>query len=167
MILVAYASERGSTREVAEAVTTTLREEGLEVELTPAAEVEDVTEYDGVVLGAAIYMGRLHQDARRFLERLRSELAEVPFAVFAMGPRSLEPGDVEGSRKQLEHGLARVPELRPIAVGIFGGVVDPTKLRFPLNRIAASDARDWDAIRLWARHVARALSARSADAFVS
>jgi menaquinone-dependent protoporphyrinogen oxidase len=162
MILVAYASERGSTSEVADAITATLREEGIAVDLRPAAEVNAVGAYEGVVLGTAIYMGRLHGDARRFLERTRSELAEVPVAVFGMGPRSLEPHDVEQARKQLEHGLARIPELRPIAVEIFGGVVDPAKLRFPLNRIPASDARDWNAIRSWARHVARGLSTRPA-----
>jgi hypothetical protein len=39
---------------------------------------------------------------------------------------------------------------------VFGGVVDPTKLRFPLSRMPASDARDWDAIDGWAAEVATA-----------
>ena len=31
------------------------------------------------------------------------------------------------------------------------------KLRFPLNRMSASDARDWDAIDEWAEDVATTL----------
>ena len=41
-------------------------------------------------------------------------------------------------------------QLEPASVAIFGGVIDPAKPDFPFNRIAAADARDWDAIRSWA-----------------
>jgi hypothetical protein len=47
-----------------------------------------------------------------------------------------------------------VPDVSPSAVAIFGGVVDPSKLRFPLSRMPASDARDWEAIASWAKDVA-------------
>ena len=36
LILVAYATKHGSTKEVAEAITTRLREHGLEVDIRPA-----------------------------------------------------------------------------------------------------------------------------------
>src|SRR5207247_10002042 len=103
--------------------------------------------------------GRLHADARRFLARLRSHLATLPTAVFAMGPGTLEDGDVRRSREQLDRALAAVPEVEPVSVAIFGGVVDPAKLRFPFNRMAAVDARDWGEIRSWGEEVAEALSA--------
>ena len=32
--------------------------------------------------------------------------------------------------------------------------MDPAKLRFPFNRMQASDARDWEAIRSWADEIA-------------
>jgi len=154
LVLVAYASRRGSTREVAERVALVLRERGLRAQLVPAAEVDELSGYDGVVLGAALYVGRLHPDARRFLTRHREALANTRLAVFAMGPRTLEPAEVEESRAQLERALTRVPELEPISTAIFGGVVDPAKLHFPLNRMPASDARDWVAIRSWAEELA-------------
>jgi menaquinone-dependent protoporphyrinogen oxidase len=158
MILIAYATKHGSTREVAEAVAETLREEGLDVELREAAETRTLDRYDGVVLGGALYLGRLHKDAKRFLLRHRVALAALPVAVFAMGPQTLEEKDVAESRAQLDRALADAPELEPVSVAIFGGVVDPATLRFPLNRMAASDARDWDAIRAWARELARSLA---------
>jgi menaquinone-dependent protoporphyrinogen oxidase len=153
-VLVAYGSTHGSTKEVASAIAATLAEEGLVVGLLPAAEVHDVARYDGVVLGGAIYMGRLHKDVRRMLKRFREELAEVPVAVFAMGPKTAGPEDLEAAGKQLSAGLAKVPELRPLSMAVFGGVVRPEELHFPLSRLPASDARDWDAIEEWGREVA-------------
>lgn len=149
MILVAYASKYGSTREVAEFIAATLRDEGHDVELQPAADIRSVDGHDAVVLGAGIYMGRLHAGARHFLKRLHGTL-DMPFAAFAMGPDSLDEEKVADGRKRLEGALARYPDVRPVALAIFGGVVDPAKFRFPLNRMPASDARDWEAIRAWA-----------------
>lgn len=149
-VLVAYASRHGSTAEVAEVVAASLGEQGLEVDVKPAGEVDEMPGYGGVVLGVALYTGRLHGDARRFLRRHREALVALPVAVFAMGPRTLEEADVAASRAQIEKGLAKTPEVVPISVAVFGGVVDPAELRFPFNRMAASDARDWDAIHDWA-----------------
>ncbi len=159
-ILVAYATKRGSTREVAESVAATLCALGLEAECRPAAEVEDLDGYAAVVLGGALYMGRWHADARDFLKRHRRLLAALRLAVFAMGPRTLAESDVEESHEQLDNALAMVPELEPVSVAVFGGVVDPAELRFPFNRMPASDARDWDAIHVWAQDVAGELRAR-------
>ena len=132
-VLVAYATKKGSTQEVAEAVAEVLRERGLEVELRAAREVEDVSAYAGVVVGGALYTGRWHRDARRLLRRHRAALATLPVAVFAMGPKTAEPNDLARAREQLDRHLNKVPEVEPVAVGIFGGVVDPAKLRFPFN----------------------------------
>ena len=151
MILVAYASKHGSTREVAERIADVFTDEGAPATVRPAVEVHDLTPYDAVVLGSAIYTGRLHHDALRFLERHRTTLAHLPFAIFAGGPRTLDPDDVLHSRIQVMKTLQEFPELDPTAVTIVGGVIDPTVLRWPFNRMPQSDARDWDAISDWSR----------------
>ena len=157
-VLVTYGTTHGSTGEVAAAIAETLREHGLDVDLTPAADVVDVAAYDGVVIGGALYFGRLHPEVRKLLTRSRRALAQLPVAVFAMGPSTLKPKDVEGSRDQLNHWLAKVPEVTPFAIAIFGGVLDPTQVSFPFNRMPASDARDWDDIRDWADEIAGVLA---------
>jgi menaquinone-dependent protoporphyrinogen IX oxidase len=78
--------------------------------------------------------------------------------VFGMGPDSLEESKVAESRKQLDRALATVPELEPIAVTIFGGALEPESWRFPLNRLPAFDARNWDAIQDWAVDLVAKLS---------
>jgi len=162
-LLVAYATKHGSTHEVADAVAVRLRERGLEAEVRSARGVATLAPYDGVVIGGALYMGRWHSDARRFLSHHRDELAVLPLAVFAMGPLTLEDEDVADSRKQLDHALAKEPRLEPVTVAIFGGVVNPAKQHFPFTYVATSDARDWDEIRSWADSVA-ALSMPAAAA---
>jgi menaquinone-dependent protoporphyrinogen oxidase len=152
-ILVAYATKHESTHEVAETLAARMRQRGADVDVRPAAEVGMLGPYGAVVLGGALYMGRWHRDARRFLARHREELEERPIAVFAMGPLEMTPSDIAGSRRQLDRALAREHDLDPVAVTIFGGVVDPAQLRFPFTHMEASDARDWEAIRSWADEV--------------
>ncbi|HEU0129741.1 MAG TPA: flavodoxin domain-containing protein [Mycobacteriales bacterium] len=161
-VLVAYGSKHGSVREVAEAVADLLRLHGLAVDVRDARDVREVSRYATVVLGGALYTGRWHPAARRLLKRLRSRLDERDLAVFAMGPRTLEPADVAASRAQLDAALARAPELSPRWVAVFGGVVRPEELRFPFNRMPACDARDWAAVRAWAAEVATTCAAGTA-----
>ena len=148
--LVVYATKHGSTREVAEAISATLREHGAEVELRSARDVrEPIGDRDLIVLGAAIYSGRWHNDAHRFLKRHRKELLKVPVAVFGMGPRDRSEEVWHRSRSQLDRALAKHDWLRPVAVAVFGGV-DPPKREGEPRR----DLRDWDTVRTWAGEVA-------------
>jgi menaquinone-dependent protoporphyrinogen oxidase len=161
--LVTYATSYGSTQEVAEAVAAALRESGLEVEVLPVRDVRTLATHGAVVLGAPLYMFRLHKDARRFLSRHRKALADHPVAVFALGPFHDEEKEWRGAREQLDKELARYPGFRPVALQVFGGRFDPTRLRPPfsllpaMKAMPASDIRDWKAIRAWAGEVAAKL----------
>lgn len=146
-ILVTYATEHGSTRQVAEAIAVVLRRDGLGVELRAARDVRGpVYGFGLVVLGAPLYSGRWHRDAHWFLEQHRSELGQVRVAVFGMGPRSDNPESWRRSRSQLNRALSRRGWLTPAAVAVFGGV-DPGERR---RRQPVRDLRDWTAIRSWA-----------------
>jgi menaquinone-dependent protoporphyrinogen oxidase len=153
-VLVAYATRKGSTREVAEAIAARLETDGLRAVVQPAGQDVDLRTFDAVVLGGALYTGRWHRDARRFLRRHRRVLATMPVAVYAMGPATGDDLAMGGSLGQLERALGRVPDVTPVAVTVFGGVIDPDRLRFPFNRMPPSDARDWDAVAAWADEVA-------------
>jgi menaquinone-dependent protoporphyrinogen oxidase len=156
-VLVAYATRYGSTAEIAEAIAARLREAGLTVDVTNVEDVRDLGGYGAVVLGAPVFLARMLRDGRRFLRRRHGELARVPFAAFLVGV------DREDRRRgALDRQLAK-RELHPFAVGMFGGVVDASRLRLrdktpPVRKMGAfTDMRDWDAIASWAANVAAAL----------
>jgi menaquinone-dependent protoporphyrinogen oxidase len=165
-ILVGYATRYGSTHEVAKEIATTLRECELAVDLQSVRDVRTLAGYSAIVLGAPLYMFRWHKDALRFLPRHRQALSERPVAVFALGPVH-DPYDGEewqDSRAQLDKQLAKFPWFTPVALEMFGGKFDPTNFRFPINVLAgqepASDIRDWDTIRAWAKTLPGKLAAR-------
>ena len=151
--LVAYASKHGSTEEVARWIARYLRDEGHHVDVRDATVVTDVEPYDAVIVGGSLYMGHWHADARGFLRRHRAALEGLPLAVFALGPLNLGDEQVAESRGQLERALTHL-DVSPQLVTVFGGVVDPKKLRFPFSRMPATDARDSSQIAAWAREAA-------------
>ena len=149
--LVVHASTHGSTQAVAEAVAATLTERGIAAEVRPAREVrEPLRGRRLVVVGGAIYRGRWHRDAHRFLKRHREELLHVPVAVFGMGPREDTDEAWRRAGAQLDRALAKRGWLMPVSVRLFGGV-DPSAKKNQPRR----DARDWDVIRSWAAELAR------------
>jgi menaquinone-dependent protoporphyrinogen oxidase len=161
-VLVAYATKYGSTQEVAEAVATALREHGADVEVRAAGDVVDMSRYSAVVLGGALYFFRWHRDARRFLSHHRTALVRMPVAVFALGPLGDSAKEMNEARGQLDRALAKAEWLSPASVAVFGGRLDPTRLRFPdanpaMKKMPASDLRDWDAIQDWADSLPEAL----------
>jgi menaquinone-dependent protoporphyrinogen oxidase len=160
-ILIAYATKHGSTHEVAETIAGRLAEAGVETHTLPADRVDSLDAYDGVVLGAPLYMGRWHGDARRFLHRHRKALATLPLAVFALGPVKDEADEWERSRRQLYDALAHEPGVQPASVGLFGGAIVPETLHFPFSRIPAGDLRDQDAIEEWAARLPEVLGLRA------
>jgi menaquinone-dependent protoporphyrinogen oxidase len=163
-VLIAYGSKHGSTAETAEAIGDMLREAGVEVDVRPAGQVESLDGYNGVVLGGSVYTGRWHPDARHFMKRFGGELSQRPVAIFAMGPKTSEPDELAETREQLDLTLKRLPDIGRPQIGIFGGVIDPTQLHFPFNRLPPSDARDWKSIRAFADRFAERVTARAAAA---
>ncbi len=152
-VLVAYASRYGSTQEVAEAITTSLREAGIEVDLQPMQAVQRLDSYDAIVLGAALYNARWHADAHQFLTKHQAMLRQRPVAIFSLGPLGTGDAAMRSSRRQLDKELAKYLWLKPVALDVFAGKYDPTKpgLGSFYRLVPARDYRDWEAIRAWAK----------------
>src|SRR5690349_16479148 len=81
-ILITYASRAGSTAGVAEAIGKTFAEQGIEVDVCPMQEVQDLSPYRAVVVGSAIRGCKWLPEAMQFVQSHQTELAQKPFAVF-------------------------------------------------------------------------------------
>jgi menaquinone-dependent protoporphyrinogen oxidase len=164
-ILVAYASQAGSTKSVAEAIGQTLVECGAAVDVLPMKDVKDLTPYRAVVAGSAIHGGKWLPEAMQFMRSRRAGLNQKPFAAFlvciTMGMSNAEQYR-PGLAKWLEPVRAQV---RPISEGYFAGALDfnkiPPSFNILLLRLAVAfgtlpkgDHRDFNAVRAWASELA-------------
>ena len=165
-LLIAYVTRGGSTAEVAEALGATLRESGILVQVEPMNQVESLLGWKALILGAPLYMGRFPGDLYKFFSRRREALDVLHPWCFVLGPTRNEPKDFEAAHSQAEKQFRRYPWFRPTELHIFGGKWDPNTLPFPfsllrhlpanpMNKIPASDIRDWAAIREWGQGIAR------------
>jgi menaquinone-dependent protoporphyrinogen oxidase len=157
-VLVAYASERGGTAEIADWIGAELRRAGVEADVRPAGEVSELDGYDAVVVGGALYEGRWHREARRFVRHHASGLAHRPVWLFSSGPldhtareRTIEP--VPGVAKFADRLHAR-------GHATFGGRLAPDARGFLASKIAkrmSGDYRDREQVAEWATGIAREL----------
>lgn len=157
-ILIAYATQHGSTAEIAQAVGKELTAAGFGVEVAELKNVRSLQEYDGIVIGAPLYMGGLMKDVAQFVGRYRTELSLLPVASFAVGltPVSKNAGNVDHAMECLHTSLSPV---KPVGTILFAGRLDPAGLGFiqrkmmELGKVPPGDFRDWDLIAAWAREI--------------
>ncbi|WAC05065.1 MAG: flavodoxin domain-containing protein [Methanoregula sp.] len=155
-ILVAYATRKGSTAGIAQAVGKELQSAGYSVDVTEMKTVTNVSGYNAVVIGAPLYMGSIVKDAGTFVGRYRDQLVKIPVAAFAVGvaPVSKDTQKIEDSIKALHASLA---PLLPMASTVFAGKLDPANLSFVQRMMTGfvkapvGDFRDWSAISAWAK----------------
>ena len=157
-ILVAYVSPRGSTAGIAQSVGKELQLAGHSVDVIEMKSVSSLEGYNAVVIGGPFYMGKVIGDVGKFIGRNRDALAKLPLAAFAVGmaPLGKDPADTENAMKKL---LKTLDPLQPVAVTIFAGKVDPSKLSFLQKwmvekaKSPVGDFRDWNAIAAWAKEL--------------
>ena len=78
--MIAYASEYGTTGEVAEAIGDALCEEGYTVETKWIKNVKDINNYDAVIIGSAILYEDWMPEAREFVKNNQDILKNMPVA---------------------------------------------------------------------------------------
>jgi menaquinone-dependent protoporphyrinogen IX oxidase len=155
-VLVAYATNSGSTADVAQAVGKALGQDGAPVDVRRIKEVEHVDGYDAVVVGGPMILG-WHREAVRFLKRHQKALSQVPVAYFMTAlnltatdetgvgdiPVYLDPRLAKPPRNPsklsfkeryatvesyLAPALKKAPQIKPVSVAFFKGKLEYTKL---------------------------------------
>ena len=129
-VLVAYASKYGATAEIAEKIGEVLNQAGLQTDISSVDRVRDLTPYDVVVLGSAVYIGRWRKEAVKFLKANESALAERQVWLFSSGPSG--EGDPVGLLDGWQCPAAQQPiadRIRPRDIVVFHGALNVDKLQ--------------------------------------
>ena len=158
-VLVACATMAGSTLEVAKAIGEEIAKSDVKVKVLPIDEINDLSGYDGVVVGGPMIMG-WHRQARGFLRKHRRALQQIPFAVFVMCMSLTKSGELEmvdDVSVYLDEDLPKLPvdeerlnfreryarlgnylrpiikatrPAKPVSIGVFGGRLEYGRLKW-------------------------------------
>ena len=163
-ILIAYASEFGTTGEVAEEIGAVLCQEGNTVETKWVKNVKGLNDYDAVIIGSPIHKGGWMSEAEEFVKANQKVLQQLPVAYFftCLFLHELNPKRDLEAKECSDKLQALVPQVKPVSIGGFAGVLDYSDMGF-FHRLVLKtilfkkgvkegDYRDWDAIRAWAKN---------------
>ncbi len=170
-ILVVYASQYGSTREIAERIAARLVAEGEQAAVVEAKHAGEIDGYDAFVIGSAAYMGSWLKDATEFVRRNAGALAGRPVWLFSSGPLGTQQVDDQGRDVREASVPKEIAELRQAVDArdhhVFFGALDSSKFNLAHRLIHAlpaskklfieGDFRDWEEIDAWAVAIARSL----------
>jgi menaquinone-dependent protoporphyrinogen oxidase len=155
-VLVTAATRHGSTMEIARIIGGILEDRGIETEIVEPDSVSSLTDYDGVVLGSALYMGRWLAPARRLIGRCSGDFVGRSVWLFSSGPLG-EPAKPGGEPVDVEHMRAATGA---IDHRVFPGRILKGELGFAEKVVVAGvrapegDFRPWDDVMSWALHIA-------------
>ncbi len=178
--LLVYGTRYGATAGTSEEIAKILREEGFDVKVVNVKEekIKDISEYELIIVGSGMQMGKWTGEAEDFLKKFQKEFARKKFALFVSSMKSVPEREgkadevAKAKRIDLEDIIAKY-NLQPIAVGFFGGVLNFNKMNFLFRRTLGFlkpqleadgfkptepnvyDLRDWEEIRKWTKELAQ------------
>ena len=180
--LVVYGTRYGATADTSEVIADVLRQEGFEVRVVDAKKdkVQSISEFELVMVGSGIKIGRWTKEPEKFLGKFQKELSKKKTALFVCcgGANPLTEGEKkikemeDAKRKYLEDKVVKY-NLNPIALGFFGGIYDFSKMSWFLRKTMSGlkpkleeagfketksgfyDTRNLDSIRNWTKEVAQ------------
>lgn len=170
--LVIYGTRSGATKAIADEIGKTLTEQGYESTVKNATETKEVNarDFDLFVVGSSVYAGMWSGKAKGFLKNNQKILASKKVALFSSGLAGSDPAQADAAKQSIEKTASQFPEIKPVALAYFGGVVDFDSPNFFVRMMANAmkadfqkkgvdtsqpvDGRNWEAIRQWAKDIA-------------
>jgi menaquinone-dependent protoporphyrinogen oxidase len=178
--LIVYGTRYGAAASTSQEIASMLSQKGIEVDVVNAKEqkVKDVAKYDLVIVGSGIQIHRWTSEPEDFLKKFQKQLANKRLALFVCCGSASDkdkPGAAEQARRKYLEEKATKYNLKPVALGLFGGFYNYNKtpwyakkaMESDRPRVAAAfketepgvyDTRDLNAIRSWARELAQVVS---------
>jgi menaquinone-dependent protoporphyrinogen oxidase len=162
-ILITYSSRHGATEEIAIAIYEEIAKRYNETHLKEVGKVGDISGFDVVILGSAVYAGSWRRDAATFASENKSQLKKVKLWTFSSGPVG-EPKENQKIEPIGPSIIKLMEELKPMEHKIFSGNLDKSKLNFAekgiikIVKATYGDYRDFDEIRSWATSISHELT---------
>jgi menaquinone-dependent protoporphyrinogen oxidase len=180
--LIVYGTRTGATANTSEVIADTLQTEGLQVKVVDAKKekVKDIGEFNLVVVGSGIQIGKWTGEADDFLKKHQKELASKKLALFVCCGAAAPLSEGEQKTKEMDTGKQKYLEekaaqynLKPVSLGYFGGCYDFEKMSWLFKKTLGSlkpklesagykptetgayDLRDLDGIHAWAKELAK------------
>lgn len=140
-IFIPYGTTEGQTARIAQYIADVIRTHGHEAEPVNITQSSDTLPdgYDGVIVGAAIHMGKHDKHIVEYLQKNRNKLERLPSAFFSVSLAA--HGDTEEAEGYIEQ-FERETAWRPGKVGLFGGALLYTQYGFVKRHIMKKIARD-------------------------
>jgi menaquinone-dependent protoporphyrinogen oxidase len=168
--LIAYGTRYGSTSQIAEKMGKILKSEDYDVVVANLAEesIASISEYDLIIVGSGIKMGKWTKETLDFLDKFEAVLSQKRVALFVSCGYSREPEKVDEARENFLIKVAEVyPSIKPVSLGFFGGVYHFNKYGFTERLLFRGikkdlekqgvdtgkpyDFRDWEEIQKWTK----------------
>ncbi len=179
--LIAYGTRFGATAGTAQEIAKVLEEDGVEVKVAnlKTEKIGDLSGYGLIVIGSGLSMGNWASETEDFVRKSHVDFEGKKLALFVS---SLKPVEEKVGRTAAVARIRKVGlddkilkyHLKPITVGIFGGVVNYNKIGFLMRKgmelgyksalqkhgfreveAGAYDLRDWAEISSWAQELAK------------
>jgi len=122
--LIVYATKQGTTKMVAEKLKTKISDEVDLVDLN-IIRPRNLIEYDNIILGGSIYMGKIQKQMKSFIEDNLSLLINKKICVYICGA-----GKNETLEKELTEAFPEALLNKTLFKGAVGNAIDLSKLNF-------------------------------------
>src|SRR5438552_2651158 len=128
VVLIAYSSSFGSTREIASRIASQIGKAGNEVECLPVDQIQQLNNYDPVLIGSAIHGQKWLPEGTEFVHKHREALASRSVWAFSVGmpegmPKMLRTKAVKAEENHIIDSLSKDIHIR--GHKLFSGVMLP------------------------------------------
>ena len=126
-VLIVYGSRYGAASRTSEEIACFLSQRSVEVDVRDARKdkINGIVDYDLIVVGSGIQINRWTSEPENFLKKFQKELADKKLALFVCCGSATDKSKPElaekARRKYLEEKASKL-HLKPIALGLFGGI---------------------------------------------
>ena len=166
-VLIAYVSASGATDGIAHRIAADCIAYGAKPSLLDISKNPQVKNYDAVIFGCGIRIGKWHKEGMDWLLSQKDYLVSTPFAVYSVGlkPATDDPNQHKQALSELQTNVDQLAPAKPLAQTVFAGWKNPEgfskmeSLQLKMYPIDYGDYRDWNVIDRWVKEIAPKLFA--------